>query len=120
MVCVVRADRVCHQDEHRVLEKSIARVLGVEADYAHRARGREKLGEQVPFRHFLSALDRGCTLDEKRRVVECLWRIAYADAELVGQEEYLVRKVAEHLSLSTADLVEAKIRARETFLAEDL
>jgi hypothetical protein len=31
-----------------------------------------------------------------------------------------VRKVAEHLHLSTADLVETKVRGRETFLAEDI
>ena len=35
-------------------------------------------------------------------------------------EEYLVRKIAGQLGLSTADLVETKIRAREDFLKEEL
>jgi uncharacterized tellurite resistance protein B-like protein len=52
--------------------------------------------------------------------LEALWRIAFADAELAGQEEYLVRKIALQLGLSTADLVETKVRAREEFLREDL
>ncbi len=53
-------------------------------------------------------------------LVEALWRIAFADAELAGQEEYLVRKIAGQLHLTTADLVETKVRAREGFLEEDL
>ena len=41
-------------------------------------------------------------------LVEALWRIAFADAELAGQEEYLVRKIAGQLHLTTADLVETQ------------
>ena len=48
------------------------------------------------------------------------WRIAFADAELAGHEEYLVRKIANQLGLSTADLVETKVRAREEFLRDGL
>ena len=57
---------------------------------------------------------------QKRQLVESLWRIAFADAELATHEEYLVRKIAGQLGLSTADLVETKIRAREDFLKEEL
>jgi uncharacterized tellurite resistance protein B-like protein len=57
---------------------------------------------------------------QKRRLVEALWRIAFADAELAGHEEYLVRKIAGKLNLSTADLMETKLQAREKFLREDL
>jgi len=45
--------------------------------------------------------------------VERLWRIAFADAELAAHEEYLVRRVSELLGLSTAGLVEARVRAKE-------
>lgn len=41
------------------------------------------------------------------------------DQYMQGHEEYLVRKLAEHLRLSTADLVETKLRAREEFLEEE-
>lgn len=122
MVCVLRADRQSRQDEHRVLDRAIGRVLGVGPDVALRVIrfAEEHLTDQVPFRKFVGLLDRGCTPEEKREVLEALWRIAYADAELETHEEYLIRKVSEHLHLSKADLVETKIRARERFLAEDL
>jgi uncharacterized tellurite resistance protein B-like protein len=122
MVSVLRADRHSRQDEHRVLERAIGRVLGVGPDVSARVIrfAEETLADQVPFRNFVRLLDQGCTAEEKRHVLESLWRIAYADAELETHEEYLIRKVSEHLHLSKADLVETKIRARERFLAEDL
>jgi uncharacterized tellurite resistance protein B-like protein len=68
--------------------------------------------------HRALELARGCSTGQKHRLVEALWRIAFADAELAGHEEYLVRKIAVQLGLSTADLVETKVRAREGFLRE--
>ncbi len=122
MVCVVRADRASRQDEHRVLEKAIGATLGLGPEAAARIvrLAEDRLGGEVPFRAFLALIAEGCTPEEKRRLLESLWRIAFADAELQAHEEYLVRKVAEHLQLTTADLVEAKVRARETFLREDI
>jgi uncharacterized tellurite resistance protein B-like protein len=122
MICVVRADHSSTHDEHRVLENAVARTLGVDPDQAARMVrvAEDRLGADVPFHRFVELLDRGCTIEEKKSVVEALWRIAYADAELQATEEYVVRKVAEQLHLSTADLIETKVRARETFLAEDI
>lgn len=122
MICVVQADHTSRQDEHRVLEKAVAATLGVAPSQAAQLVrvAEERLGATAPFGELLRRLDLGCTREQKRTLVKCLWRIAFADAELAGHEEYLVRKVADHLGLSAADLVEAKVRAREAFLEEDL
>jgi uncharacterized tellurite resistance protein B-like protein len=122
MVSVVRADLESRQDEHRVLARALARALDLtddEAGVVVRA-AEEALDLGVRFPPVLERLSRECSHDQKRRLVEALWRIAFADAELAGHEEYLVRKVAGQLGLSTADLVETKVRAREDFLREDL
>jgi uncharacterized tellurite resistance protein B-like protein len=122
MVSVVRADRTSRQDEHRVLDRALGRALDLgeeEAAVVVRA-AEESIVRGDSFAGTLGRLDAGCTLEQKRRLVEALWRIAFADAELAGQEEYLVRKIAGKLGLSTADLVETKVRAREAFLREDL
>ncbi|HXK09657.1 MAG TPA: TerB family tellurite resistance protein [Vicinamibacteria bacterium] len=122
MVCVVRADLECRQDEHRALVRGLARALGLAGDEASvvvRA-AEESLDRGVLFPAVLARLSERCSVDQKRRLVEWLWRIAFADAELAGHEEYLVRKIAGQLGLGTADLVETKVRAREDFLREDL
>jgi uncharacterized tellurite resistance protein B-like protein len=80
----------------------------------------EALDGGVSFPAVLERLARVCTREEKRQLVLSLWRIAFADAELAGHEEYLVRKIAHQLGLATADLIETKVQAREAFLREEL
>jgi uncharacterized tellurite resistance protein B-like protein len=122
MVSVLRADRESRQDEHRMLERALARALDLAEDEARVVvrTAEEALGRGVPFASVLVRLSRELTPFQKKLLVESLWRIAFADAELAGHEEYLVRKIAGQLDLGTADLVETKIRAREAFLREEL
>jgi nicotinamide riboside kinase/uncharacterized tellurite resistance protein B-like protein len=122
MVSVVRADFESRQDEHRALSGAITRALDLPNDQASvvvRA-AEEAIARGARFPAVLQQLARDCSAGQKRRLVEALWRIAFADAELAGHEEYVVRKIAMQLGLSTADLVETKVRAREEFLREDL
>jgi uncharacterized tellurite resistance protein B-like protein len=122
MVSVVRADRTSRQDEHRVLDHALSRALDLAAEDAAvvvRA-AEEALDKGNFFATALERLDAGCTIEQKRRLVEALWRIAFADAELAGHEEYLVRKIAGKLGLRSADLIETKVRAREAFLRDDI
>jgi uncharacterized tellurite resistance protein B-like protein len=122
MVSVVRVDHESRQDEHRALETAITRALDLPEDQAAivvRA-AEEAIARGARFPLVLDRLARECSDGQKRRLVEALWRIAFADAELAGHEEYLVRKIAVQLGLTTADLVETKVRAREEFLRRDL
>jgi uncharacterized tellurite resistance protein B-like protein len=122
MVCVARADLETRVDEQRALEKAVSRALGLpeeEAAVVARCAG-DALDRGVIFPVVLARLARECSPAQKRTLVEWLWRIAFADAELAGHEEYLVRKIAGALGLTTADLVETKVRAREDFLREEL
>ena len=122
MVSVVRAELESRQDEHRARERAVGRALDLHEEAAALVvrMAEEALGRGASFAAVLVQLQQECSLDQKRQLVESLWRIAFADAELAGHEEYLVRKIAGQLGLSTADLVETKVRAREAFLREEL
>jgi len=121
-VQMIRADLEHRQDEHRALERAVERLLGVAADDAALVirLAEEKVKTSAAFHEFARVLAERCSHEQKKKLTENLWRLAYSDAELQGHEEYLVRKTAELLELSTADLVETKIAAREAFLREDL
>jgi uncharacterized tellurite resistance protein B-like protein len=122
MVSVARADLATTEDERSALVRAVSRGLGLPEDVAAVVArcAEDALDRGVRFPVVLARLSRECTVAQKRLLVESLWRIAFADAELAGHEEYLVRKIAGQLDLGTADLVETKVRARETFLREDL
>lgn len=117
LVQALRADLRIKEGETEVVVAGLEGVLGLDPGEAlalvkvaaQHARSSESMSAA------LAALDRSLTRLQRVQLVEWLWKIAFADAELVSQEEYLIRKVSDLLSLSTADLIEAKVRAKEAF-----
>jgi uncharacterized tellurite resistance protein B-like protein len=63
---------------------------------------------------FTHLVDQGFTPEQKKRVVELLWLVAFADAEKHPLEEHLVRRVAGLLHVPHPDFIDAKIRARRS------
>ncbi|HLE69996.1 MAG TPA: TerB family tellurite resistance protein, partial [Vicinamibacteria bacterium] len=64
---------------------------------------------------FTGLVDANYTAEQKKALVQYLWQVAFADAQLVASEEYLVRKIADLLNVPLADFLDAKIKARDTF-----
>lgn len=62
---------------------------------------------------FTSLINKNFSREQKIRVVEMLWEIAYADHELDMYEEHLVRKISELLYVQHGDFIAAKLRVRE-------
>jgi uncharacterized tellurite resistance protein B-like protein len=59
---------------------------------------------------FTSLINDHFGADDKERLVEALWRVAYADDRLSKYEEYLVRKIAELLYVPHAVFIRARHR----------
>lgn len=114
---MIAADHGSRHDEHEALQGILARVLRIEGEKAAVVIRVAEEHVKKPLKKLLGVLRERCTHVQKKKVIESMWQLAFADAELAGQEEYSVRKVSESLGLSTADLVETKILAREAFLA---
>jgi len=62
---------------------------------------------------FTSLIDKSFQPEQKRQVIEMLWRVAFADGHKDKYEEYLVRKVADLLHVSHQDFIRARIRVEE-------
>ena len=69
--------------------------------------------EAVSIYEFTRRVDQGLSADEKKRVVELLWLVCFADAEKHAEEEHLVRRIAGLLHVTHPEFIDAKIRARE-------
>ena len=46
------------------------------------------------------------------RLMEAMWRVAYADAELSSYEQHIMRRIADLLHIPHATYVNAKMRAK--------
>jgi uncharacterized tellurite resistance protein B-like protein len=112
---VVRADSVVKDEERTVMRAAIQSTFELS-----REEGEElvRLAEDAS-RHaasvyeFTQIVDRELSLPDKKRLVELLWLVAFADAEKDAREEQMVRKIAGLLHVPHPDFIDAKIRARE-------
>lgn len=115
-----RADMESRHDEHRAVARTLERVLQAtpEQTAAIVRLAEEQVRASRPLHHFTTLIDRGFARAQKRELVEGLWRVAFADAEILAHEEYLIRKIADLIHLPFEDFLLAKIDAREAFLRD--
>ncbi len=62
---------------------------------------------------FTREINANCTVPEKIRFVEEVWRIFYSDGVLDGHEDHLARKLGNLLNLNQRQLIDAKMKVRE-------
>jgi len=111
---VVRADSEVKPEERTVMRAAIQGTFGVgrdDADELIRLAEEESRGAVSLF-EFTRLVDTGVSAEQKKRIVELLWLVSFADAEKHALEEHLVRKIAGLLHVPHPDFIDAKIRAR--------
>lgn len=74
--------------------------------------GRRTARDANDFYQFTALLNRELDLPGKVRVIENMWRVAYADSVISAHENHLMRKIADLLYIPHGDYVTAKARAR--------
>jgi uncharacterized tellurite resistance protein B-like protein len=97
-------------DERKALKEILQTRFGLADGEARQllndARAREQ--EAVDLYRFTSVLCRELDQDGRKRIVEMLWEVAYADGVVHEFESNLVWRAAELLGVSTRDRVELR------------
>lgn len=86
-------------------DNEIAALIELAQDTAHTA---------YDYQRFTSQLNERFTQEQKTRVVEAMWQVAYADAHLDANENHVISKVAGLLHVTHGEYIAAKLRAKET------
>jgi uncharacterized tellurite resistance protein B-like protein len=112
---VVRADAEVKGEERTVMRAAIQGTFGLSGPEADELVGLAEAESRrsVSLYEFTSLVDKELTAEQKKRVVELLWLVSFADAEKHALEEHLVRKIAGLLHVAQPDFIDARIRARE-------
>ena len=111
---IVRADAEVKEEELTVVRAAIQGTFGLskeETDELVRL-AEEESRQATSLYEFTQLIDQAFTPEQKKRVVELLWLVAFADSEKHAHEEHLVRKIAGLLHVPHPDFIDAKIRAR--------
>jgi uncharacterized tellurite resistance protein B-like protein len=73
----------------------------------------EEIRKATGYYTFTSLINKGFSYQQKVRVIEHLWEVAFSDTELDKHEEHMVRKIADLIYVEHRDFIEAKIRVKK-------
>lgn len=112
---MVHIDQKVKEDERKRVTQAVSEKfhLSDEETQALVELAEEAVRETLSYHEFTSAIRKGFTPEEKKKVIGHLWSIAYADGELDKHEEHLVRKIADLLYVPHRDFIETKLQARD-------
>ena len=112
---VVRADAEVKPEERTVMRTAIQSAFALAPAEAQEliALAEEESRGATSLYEFTRLIDESFSAEEKKRLVELLWMVSFADTVKHAEEEHLVRKIAGLLHVPHPDFIDAKIRARE-------
>jgi uncharacterized tellurite resistance protein B-like protein len=112
---VVRLDSGIAAAERAVVMRAVREKFGLsatEADTLVRL-AEEEARQATDYYQFTSLINQRFSQAQKERMVELMWRVAYADAELSAYEQHTIRKIADLLYVPHRAYIAAKLRARD-------
>jgi uncharacterized tellurite resistance protein B-like protein len=111
---VVRADAEVKDEERTVARAAIQGTFGLSKDETDELMrlAEEQSREATSLYEFTHLIDEAFSPEQKKRVVELLWLVAFADSEKDAHEEQTIRRIAGLLHVPHPDFIDAKIRAR--------
>jgi uncharacterized tellurite resistance protein B-like protein len=112
LVEVVRSDDQIADIERRAVLESVQRRFDLAADEARKLLelAEAESREAHDLHQFTAQINASFTPERKVRLIEELWRAAYADTVLHKYEEHLIRRVADLLHVPHSAFIAAKLR----------
>jgi uncharacterized tellurite resistance protein B-like protein len=114
LVEVMRADSSLGEAERASVLAALNRKFTLTPDESARLLElAEGTAQQATDLHaFTSALNDRLSFEEKVRVVEAMWGVAYADGELAAHEQHVLWRLSDLLHVPHGAYINAKIRAK--------
>lgn len=115
LVEVMRADTHFHDDERRAVLDALREKFSLTEDEALRLAERAEATsrEATDLYTFTSAINERFEMPQKLRMVELMWRVAYADGHLGDHERHVMWRIADLLHVPQGAYVHARMRAQQ-------
>lgn len=99
-----------HADEQAAIMKALQEKfsLSLEETQDLYQLAKQELADATDYYQFTSLIARNFTQEQKIKVIEYLWVIAYADNTLDAYEEHMVRRIADLIYVSHKEFIQAK------------
>ncbi|MBA2408976.1 MAG: TerB family tellurite resistance protein [Gammaproteobacteria bacterium] len=112
---VGRADFSLRDAELKAIAEALKRRFGFSDDETKELvdAALEQEREAISLHPFVRLINEHFSAAQKRRIIEDMWQVAYADSELDKYEEAQIRKIADLLYVPHKDFIRAKLRTVE-------
>jgi uncharacterized tellurite resistance protein B-like protein len=110
---IARADHNSTPEERKAVVAAAAHVFDLDGALAEAliVEAETAVEEAVSLFEFTDVLNATLDAATKSRLLEQLWRVAYADGSVARYEEYYLRKIADLLHLPHRELIRTKLAA---------
>ena len=112
LVEVMRADAKLAETETDAVIAALQRVFELRPDEVQQlvALAHERSRTATDFHAFTSALNDHFSMEQKLRVIDAMWQVAYADGHLEAHEQHVLWRVADLLHVPHGAYISAKMR----------
>jgi len=112
---VAQADRDYSEQEKEKIRQAISSKFSLSDNDIHNLMelADAKSNDATDYHQFTSLLNKEFSVEQKIRLIELMWQVAYADGELDPHEDHFIRKISELLYLRHNELLSARERARK-------
>jgi len=112
---VAQADRDYSEQEKEKIRQAISSKFSLSDNDIHNLMelADAKSNDATDYHQFTSLLNKEFSVEQKIRLIELMWQVAYADGELDPHEDHFIRKISELFYLRHNELLSARERARK-------
>lgn len=109
---IAESDHQKLPEEEAALLDAVQNHFGLDDDEANEliALAETEHAESTDYFQFTSLINKFYSREQKIKVIEALWKIAFADQELHKYEEHVIRRLADLIHVPHKDFIAAKHR----------
>ena len=112
------ADKVFKAEEIDSMKNTLREVYEIDEKDLNEliTESEKKVSESTSLYEYTRLINDLCNYQDKLKLINNLWAIAFADKHLDKYEEYLIRKISDLLHVSHSDFIQQKLNVKESLL----
>ena len=109
------ADEVLDESELQALKNTLQKDFLIDEDEIDELinLAKENVQDSTSLYEFSRDLNDNFDATERVKLIESMWKIAYADGNIDKYEEHIIRKVSNLIYVAHSDFINAKLSAKE-------
>lgn len=112
LVEIARADHDIKQEEREAITQALAATSALSATELNELvdEALSSADNTISLHEHVSLINQSFKKEDKLALVEQMWRVAFADGNVDGYEEYTIRKLCDLLFVKHREYIQAKLR----------